>query len=83
MDKQKFRIFKKFLFQLVSMDVVKKIMKDQKRNKSVGGEIPIKISKDYEFTFEILSRCARKSLLNGEFPDCLRQANASPIFKCL
>ena len=45
------------------------------------GEIPTKILKEYEFTFEILTQCVNKSFATGEFPDCLKQANVSPIFK--
>ena len=58
MKKWNFRIPKNFSFQLVSKDDVKKIIKDLKKNKSVGGEIPAKILKECEFTFEILRRSA-------------------------
>ena len=81
MFKQNFRISKKFSFQPVSKDEVKKIIKDLKNSKSVGGEIPTKILKECEFTFEILTQCVNKSFASGEFPDCLKQANVSPIFK--
>ena len=47
----------------------------------MGGEIPTKILKECEFTFEVLTRCINKSFTSGEFPDCLKQANVSPIFK--
>ena len=47
MIKQNFRTPKKFSFQPVSKDEVKKIMKDLKNSKSVGGEIPTKILKVY------------------------------------
>ena len=43
MIKQNFKILKKRSFQPVSKDVVKKIIKDFKNSKSVGGEIPTKI----------------------------------------
>ena len=43
MIKQNFRIFKKFSLESVSKDEVKKIIKDLKNSKSVGGEIPTKI----------------------------------------
>ena len=32
-------------------------------------------------TFEILTQYIIKSFTSGEFPDCLKQANVSPIFK--
>ena len=51
MIKENFRIPKKFSFQLVSQDEVKKIIKDLKNSKSVVGEIPTKILKECEFYF--------------------------------
>ena len=56
MTKHNFRISKKFSFEPVSKDEVKKIIKDLKNSKSVGGEIPTKIFKECEFTFEILTQ---------------------------
>ena len=74
MIKQSFRILKKFSFQSASKDEVKKIIKDLKNSKSVGEEIPTKILKECEFTFEILMQCINKSFATGEFPDFLKQA---------
>ena len=67
-------------FEPASKDEVKKI-KDLNNTKSVGGEIPTKILKECEFTFEILTQCINKSFTSGKFLDCLKQANVSPIFK--
>ena len=67
MIKQNFRISKKFSFERVSKDEIKKIIKDLKNSKSVGGEIPPKILKECEFTFEILTQCINKSFTSGEF----------------
>ena len=75
------RIPKKFSFQPVSTDEVKKIIKNLKNSKSLGGEIPTKILKKSEFTLEILTQCVHKSFASGEFPDCFKQANVSPISK--
>ena len=69
MIKKNFRISKKFSLEPVSKDEVKKIIKDLKNSKSVGGEIPTKIFKECEFTFEILTQCINKSFTSGEFPD--------------
>ena len=52
--KENFSNVKKFAFQLVSTEDVKKVIKDLKTNKSVGGEIPTQILKESEFTFETL-----------------------------
>ena len=56
MIKQKFRITKKFYFQFVSKDEVKKLIKDLKSNKSLGGEIQTKLLKECEFTFDSVSK---------------------------
>ena len=79
--KLNFRISKRFSFEPVSKDEDKKTIKDLKNSKSVGGEISPKILKECEFTFEILTQCINKSFTSGEFSDCLKQANVSPIFK--
>ena len=53
--KENFPNFKKFAFQLVSTEDVKKVIKDLKTNKSVGGDIPTQILKgNYFRNFETL-----------------------------
>ena len=52
-----------------------------KINKSVSGEIAIQILKESEFTIEILTNCINKSIDTGCFPDSLKEANISCIFK--
>ena len=52
-----------------------------KNNKSVGGEIPIQILKESEFTFEILTDCINRSIETGCFPDSLKEANITSIFE--
>ena len=81
MIKQNFRISKKFSFQPVSKDEVKKIIKDLRNGKSVRGEIPTKTLKECEFNFEILTQCVNRYFASGEFPDCIKQANVSPIYR--
>ena len=51
------------------------------QNKSSGGEIPIQILKESEFTFGILTNCINKSIETGCFPDSLKAASITPIFK--
>ena len=63
MIKQNFRISKNFSLEPVSKDEVIKTIKDLQNSKSVGEEI----SKEREFTFEILTQCLNKSFTNGEF----------------
>ena len=70
-----------FSFQPVCVDDVKTVIQDLKNNKSVGGEIPIQILKESEFTFETLTNCINKSIETGYFPDSLKEASITPIFK--
>ena len=63
------------------MEEVKTVIRDMKNNKSVGGEIPIQILKESEFTFEILTNCINKSIETGCFPDSLKEANITPFLK--
>ena len=77
--KENFPNVKKFAFQLVSTEDVKKIIKDLKTNQSAGGEIPTQILKESEFTLETLENCINQSLkTTGEFPGSL---NLTPIYK--
>ena len=70
MIKRNFRIPKKFSFQLISKDEVKKIIKDLNNSKSLGGgggggKNSNKNLKECEFTFEILTQCVNKSFVTG------------------
>ena len=63
------------------MDDVKIVIQDLENNKSLGGEIPIQILKESGFIFETLTNCKNKSIETGYFPDSLKEANITPIFK--
>ena len=60
---------------------MKQVIKDLKSNKSVGGDIPTNILKECNFTFSTLADWINKSFENGAFPDCLKEASVTPIFK--
>ena len=80
--KENFPNFKKFDVQLISTEDVKKVIKDLKTNKSVGGEIPAQILKESEFIFETLKNCLNQSLkTTGEFPGSLKLGNLAPTYK--
>ena len=79
--KTKYRGISNFSFRPVSVEEVKKIIRDLKTNKAVGGEIPTKILKECEFTFDVLTKCVNKSIETGCFPDSLKLANVAPVFK--
>ena len=71
--KAKFNCFCSFSFQPVFMEEVKTVTRDMKNNKSVGGEIPIQMLKESEFTFEILTNCINKSSETGCFPNSIKE----------
>ena len=60
---------------------MKQVIKDLKSNKSICGDIPTNILKECNFTFSTLADWINKSFENGAFPDCLKEANVTPIFK--
>ena len=60
---------------------MKQVIKGLKSNKSVGGDIPTNILKECNFTFSVLADCIKTSFENGAFPDCLKEANVTPVFK--
>ena len=55
---------------------MRQVIKDLKSNKTVDRDIPTNILKVCYFTFFVLSDC-----INKTFPDCLKEANVTPIFK--
>ena len=60
--KKKYKNIQKFSFRTVTADEVKKLIKDLKTSKSVGGEISIQILKESEFTFECLKNYINHSV---------------------
>ena len=78
--KQNFNITSTFSFQPASLNDVKQVIKDLNSNKYVGRDIPTNILKEYNFTFSELVDCINKSFENGALPDCLKEANITPIF---
>ena len=80
--KKKYKNIKKFSFRPVTTDEVKKVIKDLKTNKSAGGEIPIQILKESEYTFECLKNCINHSSEETAFfPSSLKLGNITPTFK--
>ena len=79
--KTKYRGISKFSFQPVTIEEVKNIVRALKTHKAVGGEIPTKILKECDFTFYVLTKCINKSIDTGYFPDSLKLANVTPVFK--
>lgn len=70
-----------FTFRHLAIDEVKKVFHDLKNNKVVGGEILVKILKSCGCIFDIFKNCINQSNETYNFPDCLKAANITPIFK--
>ena len=51
--KKKHKNINKFSFRPVTTDEVKKVIKDLKTNKSVGGEIPVQILKESDLRLNV------------------------------
>ena len=79
--KQNSNITRKFSFQSVFVNNVKQVIKDLTSSKSVSRNISTNIMKECEFTFSVLTDCINKSFETGTFPNCLKEANVTPIFK--
>ena len=63
------------------MDEVIKVVKNLKHIKAVSGDIPTKILKECEFTFDVITACINKAIETGNFPDSFKMANVTPVFK--
>ena len=63
------------------MDEVIKVVTNLKDSKAVRGDIPTEILKECEFTLHIITACINKPIETGNFPDSLKMANVTPVFK--
>ena len=63
------------------MGEVIKFVKNLEDSIAVGGDIPTKILKECEFTFDIITACINKAIETANFPDSLKMANVTPVFK--
>ena len=79
--KKHFKINTTFSFSPTSKDEIVAIIKDLQNNKAAGGEIPLNILKKSNFTFDELTECVNCTLRNEKFPDSLKNAIISPVYK--
>ena len=72
-----------FSFQPVSIDKMKDIIKALNTKKACpDGNIPVKLLKMNEDIFSrLLFQSFNQSLINDEFPHCLKQGEVIPVFK--
>ena len=78
---KQFKIKTTFSFIPTSKDEIVATIKDLQSNKAAGGEIPLNILKKSNFTFDELTECVNYTLKNGKFPDSLKNANITPVYK--
>ena len=72
-----------FSFEPVSVDKVKDIIKTLITKKAfLDGDIPVKLIKMQEDIFSrLIFQNFNQSLVNGEFPHCLKEAELIPVYK--
>ena len=59
----------------MTLEDVRLISKDLKNKKAGGADIPLKLLKECDFTYENLTNCINNSLSEGSFPDSLNITN--------
>ena len=69
-----------FNFSAVYVADVKEIIMELKTDKTVSGEIPVKLLKDCDSSFYVLTNCINESIENGRFPDILKEAK---LLQCI
>ena len=79
--KLNYKITGKFFFKPVSKEFVKDNVNDLSSNKAAGGDIPVKILKEYDFSFHFLTNCIHEAIKSNKFPDSLILSNIVPVHK--
>ena len=65
-----------FFFPISFIRQGEKVIQDLK-SKSIDGEIPARILKESDFTFDFLKNCINKSIEDSSFQDSLQEANGT------
>ena len=63
------------------MEDVRLLIKDLKNKRAAGGDIPLKLLKECDFTYEKFTNCINNSLSEGLFSDSLNRPNITPVHK--
>ena len=81
--KETYKIADKFLLKVVSPEEVKKVIKSLNKKKSaISSCIPVKVLIDSVDTYlPIFTDIINSSIRNGAFPEELKLAEATPLFK--
>ena len=81
MIKNTFTKIAKFSFHQVTSLNVRKTIKDIRLDKSSNGDIPADILRRCDLCFQFLTNCINQSIVSGKFPDSLKLASISPVYK--
>ena len=65
--KRNYKITSKFAFKPVSEEFAKDIVNDLSSNTAAGGEIPLKILKECDFSFHFLTNCINEAIKTTSF----------------
>ena len=57
------------------------IVNDLSSNNAAGGEIPLKILKECDFSFHFCANCINEAIKNKEFSNSLKLSNIVPVHK--
>ena len=79
--KSKYNFQEKISFKPVPLNCVESIIKNILNNKAARGEIPLHILIQCSFTYQMLTDCINDALSQGIFPDNLKFANITPVYK--
>ena len=79
--KQHLKYRNTFTFRHLTVDEVKKVIHDLNNNKAAGGEIPVRILKNFVCIIDIVINCINQLIETSNFPDCLKMANFVLVFK--
>ena len=62
-------------------EFVKDVVNDLSSNKTAGEEIPLKILKEYGFSFHFLANGINEAIKTRKFPGSLKLSNTIPVYK--
>ena len=79
--KKRFADLPIFNSRAVSVTDIKGIIMQFKTYESVSGKILVKLLKDCNFSFHVLTNCINESIENGTFPNSLTEVNITPVCK--
>ena len=81
MIKNKFTKIAEFSFHQVTLVDVTKAIKDIRLDKSSSGDIPADILRRFDLCLQALTNCINQSIVSRKFPDSLKFASISLVYK--